>query len=76
MPNLRCINRQPRNKRAALAYTIQDVQHVARIGRTKCYELIGSGALRAMKCGGRTLICANSLQAFLAGLPSLPGRPG
>jgi excisionase family DNA binding protein len=62
------------NAAEALAYTVTDAKRVARIGRTKLYELIGSGALRAMKCGGRTLICADSLRRYLAHLPTLPAK--
>lgn len=74
MPNLNHIDNQPPGTGGSLAYTVRDVQRVAGIGRTRIYELIGSGALRAMKCGGRTLICARSLRAYLDGLPTLPSR--
>jgi excisionase family DNA binding protein len=42
---------------------------VAGIGRTKIYEAIASGSLKARKCGKRTIILRSDLQDFLAGLP-------
>lgn len=72
MPDLNHLNRARPEIGAPLAYTIADVQRVARIGRSKIYELIGAGQLRAMKCGSRTLICAESLRAYLGSLPRLP----
>jgi excisionase family DNA binding protein len=43
----------------------------ARIGRTKAYEEIGSGALRALKIGRRTVIKAADADAWLAAQPAL-----
>lgn len=48
-----------------LAYRIPDAVRVSGIGRTKLYELIGSGRLRAIRIGGRRLIPAESLRALL-----------
>jgi excisionase family DNA binding protein len=42
---------------------------VAGIGRTKIYEAIASGSLKARKFGKRTIILRSDLQDFLAGLP-------
>ncbi|MBX9700543.1 MAG: helix-turn-helix domain-containing protein [Acetobacteraceae bacterium] len=58
----------------ALAYTVADLQRVARIGKTRAYELIAAGQLRAMKCGSRTLICAESVRSYLASLPNVPAK--
>lgn len=74
MPNLNFANCQPPGTSEALAYTITDLQRVARIGKTRAYELIAAGQLRAMKCGSRTLICAESVRAYLANLPTMPAK--
>ena len=62
------------SKAEALAYTIADMQRVARIGRTRTHQLINEGKIRAVKCGRRTLIEADSLHAYLAGLPAAPAK--
>ena len=51
----------------ALAYTVPDAVRVSGIGRTKLYELIGSGKLKVNKITGRTLIVGDSLRALLIG---------
>jgi excisionase family DNA binding protein len=43
---------------------------VAGIGRTKIYEAISSGALKARKFGKRGIILRSDLQAFLTALPA------
>ena len=48
-----------------LAYTIKEAVEVSRIGRTKLYEAIGSGNLKVIKSGRRTLIRADELKSFL-----------
>ena len=47
-----------------LAYSIADACRVSSIGKTKLYALIKSNRLQARKCGGRTLIPAESLRAL------------
>jgi excisionase family DNA binding protein len=42
---------------------------VAGIGRTKIYEAIAIGNLKARKYGKRTIILRSDLQNFLSGLP-------
>lgn len=50
-------------------YTIdQAVDHTG-IGRTKIYQAIKEGRLRARKCGRRTVILAGDLAAFMQALP-------
>ena len=52
-----------------LAYRIEDARRVIGIGNTRLYQLIGTGALDARKCGNRTLVTAESLRAYVQGLP-------
>jgi excisionase family DNA binding protein len=52
-----------------LAYTIPQVLDLLNIGRTKLYQLIGSGELPARKVGSKTLIRAADLQEWLGRLP-------
>ncbi len=50
-----------------LAYSIADACRVSSIGRTKLYELIGTGQLESRRIGGRTLIPAASLRRLIEG---------
>jgi hypothetical protein len=59
-----------------LAYTIADAVQVSGIRRTRLYELVGAGKVDARKAGGRTLIMAESLRAYLANLPAADIRTG
>jgi len=59
---------------AALAYRVQDACRVLGIGRTHLYALIAERKIEARACGGRTLIPAESLRAFLAALPPVSIR--
>jgi excisionase family DNA binding protein len=43
---------------------------MAGIGRTKIYQAITDGSLKARKCGKRTLILRDELRHFLASLPN------
>jgi excisionase family DNA binding protein len=51
------------------ALSIGEVCRVSGIGRTKIYEAISTGRLKARKLGKRTLVLRADLQAFLASLP-------
>jgi excisionase family DNA binding protein len=53
-----------------LAFTINEAIDVSRIGRTKIYEAIANGSLRAKKFGNKTLILREDLQDWLKSLPS------
>jgi len=53
-----------------LAYSPRQACEALGIGRTTLYGLIGQGHLAALSMGGRTLIPAASLRAFLASLPA------
>ena len=48
-----------------IAYRIPEAVQVTGIGRSKLYELIQQGTLRATKVGGRTLIARTELEALL-----------
>ena len=48
-----------------LTYTIAEVCSAANFGRTTVYVLIGTGALRAVKVGRRTMVLADDLKQFL-----------
>jgi excisionase family DNA binding protein len=57
-----------------LAYTIDDAVLASGIGRTKIYDAIRAGKLRAKKCGRRTIILEEDLRAFLGSLPESRGE--
>jgi len=62
------------NATVSLAYTIAEASKESNTGRTKIYDEINSGRLRAVKIGRRTLILHNDLRAWLASLPTLKNR--
>jgi excisionase family DNA binding protein len=49
--------------------SVEDACRVAGLGRTKVYEAISDGRLKARKFGKRTLILRTDLQLFLKSLP-------
>lgn len=49
--------------------TLHDASIVSGIGRTKLYEAISRGELKARKFGSRTLILREDLVGFLKSLP-------
>lgn len=51
------------------ALSINEAMQAADVGRTKLYEAIGDGSLKAKKLGRRTLVLAEDLQTWLRGLP-------
>jgi excisionase family DNA binding protein len=51
------------------AFRISEVCAKTGLGRTTLYAAIKSGALRARKCGRRTLILARDLDEWLGTLP-------
>lgn len=59
-----------------LAFSINQVQEVSGLGRTKIYELLKSGDLPAKKMGKRTLVLASDLETFLSGLESYTPQNG
>ena len=50
--------------------SIAEACSTAGIGRTKLYEAIADGRLKARKFGKRTLILRDDLRQFLAALPT------
>ena len=49
-----------------VSYSIEEVCLATGLGRTKIYEAINKGALRAKKHGKRTLVLKTDLDAFVA----------
>ncbi len=54
---------------AKLAFTIDEAVEAGAGGRTKIYEAINAGTLRAKKRGKRTVILAADLAHYLESLP-------
>ena len=54
--------------------TIQEACAFSGIGKTKLYEAINSGKLKARKAGKRTLILADDLRHYLSSLPLIIKR--
>lgn len=55
-----------------LSFSIEDVCTATGLGKTKIYQLINSGTLKARKIGKRTLVLKCDLDDFLASLKSYP----
>jgi excisionase family DNA binding protein len=53
----------------AVVVSIPEACAIARIGKTRLYELINSGELPARKMGNRTLIIHSDLVKYLQSLP-------
>ena len=63
--------------KAKIAHTIRKALLASGLSRSMLYVAIGRGALRARKCGARTLILDSDLRRFLRGLPAFGKlRPG
>ena len=48
-----------------LAYRVVEAAYALAISRSRLYELIGSGDIKILKDGGRTLIKRSELEAYL-----------
>lgn len=53
-----------------LSLSIEETCAATGLGRTKLYQLINSGELKARKIGKRTLILKDDLETFLNNLES------
>ena len=51
------------------AYSVAEFMAFASIGRTKLYQEINEGRLKARKLGAKTVILASDAQAWLEALP-------
>ncbi len=51
-------------------YEVQEVITITSLGRTSIYKAIGEGLLVAKKYGKKTLVTAESLESFIASLPT------
>lgn len=52
-----------------MAFTINETVEAGGGSRTKIYEALGDGTLKARKRGNRTIILAADLRAYLESLP-------
>lgn len=50
------------------SYTIDEVSKIITLGRTKIYENINAGTLKARKLGRKTIILKEDLEQFLTNL--------
>lgn len=56
-------------------YTVAEIIEITGLGRTKVYEEINSNALKANKCGARTLVSTESFAEWSKNLkPYVPSR--
>lgn len=59
-----------------ISLSIEEAKDLTGISRTKLYQAINSGALKARKFGKRTIILRDDLNAFLSSLESYPAIEG
>lgn len=52
-----------------VAYSIAEVLQATSLGRTRVYEAIKAGKIKTRKFGGRRIVLAEDLRAFLKSLP-------
>jgi len=56
-------------------YSPRETETLLSVSHAQLYRLIGAGRLDARKIGSRTLITAESIEAFLASLPKIGPEP-
>jgi len=56
------------------AYRLSELKELGGPGRTKAYELVASGKLRAKKAGRNTIVTREDWLKHLAELPEVPPR--
>lgn len=54
-------------------YEVQQFMKLSGAGRTYTYDLLRKGKLKAVKMGRKTLITAESIEAFFQSLPEFGG---
>lgn len=57
-----------------LSFSIEEASEFLGIGRTKLYEAINKGKLRAKKYGKRTILLKDDLDDFLINLEDYPSQ--
>ena len=62
------------NTEGKLAYDIDEACEACGHGRTKLYEAIATGKLKARKIGARTIILSDELKDYLRNLPLAKGE--
>ena len=55
---------------APISVSVAQASVLTGLSRSRIYELLGSGQLRAVKNGARTVILFDSLRKFVIGLPA------
>jgi hypothetical protein len=60
---------------ARALYSPRETETLLSVSHAQLYRLIGAGRLDARKIGARTLITAESIEAFIASLPKLTPEP-
>jgi excisionase family DNA binding protein len=55
-----------------IAYTIAEACKTGLFRKSRCYELIASGALAAKMSGGKMIIMADELDRYARSLPDAP----
>ena len=58
---------------AKILYSVDEATHLCGLGRTRIYEEINSGRLKAVKSGKRTFIPASAIQDWVDQLPLIDG---
>jgi excisionase family DNA binding protein len=61
-------------QQAQRALSVEEFCRRYSIGRTKAYQELGAGRLRARKVGKRTLITEDDAEAWLSRLPALEAQ--
>jgi excisionase family DNA binding protein len=54
-----------------IAFTLEEAARASGLSRSFLYVAIGRGALRAKKCGRRTLVLARDLRVWIERLPAI-----